>query len=159
MSKHGAGNSNHGMGPDSSWTVGVDVYLEDATSVPPKFNIQTCLPTKANGDIVFNNSGRHGFTLLYHLHDLTNSGYHFPGPPHVDDGLWSRQGAGCPPDNYGKQWSEFTSLRVTDGGMTLIIRNFNDTQTEFGYLLRVTKDDRTYLALDPGGDNNNGNYL
>jgi hypothetical protein len=78
----------------------------------------------------------------------------------VKEGLWSRRGAGCPPKDYDKQWGEFSTVRVADNGMTLVVRNLNETQTPFGYTLRVTNDDGAhYLALDPGGDNQNGNFV
>ena len=145
--------SNHGLGPNSHWEVEVDVYLEAATD-PPQFSIETSMPVNEDGEIVFKNRGRHGFVILFNLHDLTGQGYYFPGPPDLKEALWSAEGAGCPA--CAGQWSQFSTIRVTNKNMTLVVRNLNDTVTQFGYILRVTKDDNNYLALDPGGDNQNG---
>jgi hypothetical protein len=159
--------------PDNPWTVDVDVYLY-SVGPPAEFTVDTCLPVELDcddphGRIVFRNNGRDGFNLVFRLFDNTNggegSGYVFPDPPgpkHVSDhnkwALWSKEGEGCPPAGYADQWSEFTSTSVTDQGQTLIVRNKNSTRTLFGYTLRVTNDDgQTFVNLDPGGNNMNGN--
>jgi hypothetical protein len=153
--------AKHRLGRDSWWTVEVDVYLE-AAGDPPKFWLETCLPINKLNDkreIVFHNRGRHGFEILFTLHDLTGSGYRFPGPPHLKEALWSRSGEGCPPKNHNEQWDEFRTVRLMNSGMTLAVRNLNETITRFGYTLRVTNDDgASYVELDPGGDNQNGAY-
>lgn len=153
--------------PGKPWEAEVDVYL---TSVgpPAAFQIQTCLPVDPNGNIVFYNNGRPGFSINFHLYDNTNngagSGYVFPNPPSPPSKLmqwamWSSAGQGCPPVGSG-QWSEFTSVVVKDQGKTLVVRNTNSTQTLFGYTLRVTNDGgTTFVDLDPGGSNQNGNAL
>ncbi len=159
--------------PDKPWTVDVDVYLYSA-GPPAEFTIDTCLPVEPcggdpHGRIVFSNKGRDGFNVVFRLFDNTNggdgSGYVFPDPPgpkHVSDrkkwALWSREGEGCPPEGYADQWSEFTSTSVTDQGQTLIVRNKNSFCALFGYTLRVTNDGgATFVNLDPGGNNMNGN--
>ena len=140
----------------SPWTVDVDVYLESDGS-KPKFRIESYLQNQPNGDLVFYNNGRPGFIIFFHLHDETNSSYLFPSPSLKDEALWSKEGKGCPPDDYGRQWDQFTALRVEPDRKTLVVRNLNDTKIQFGYTLRVTKDDGAhYLPLDPGGDNQNG---
>jgi len=151
-------DAKHGLGPDSWWTVDVDVYLENENN-PPDFTVETCLPTTGN-DIAFHNRGRNGFKVAFHLHDLTGNGYCFPGPPQGEDkALASTIGEGCPPKNSTEQWEEFKAIKVKDSRMTLVVRNLNQSVTKFGYTLRVTKDDgATFLELDPGGDNQNGNF-
>jgi len=114
------------------------------------------MPVNDQGEIVFRNRGRHGFVILFHLHDHTGHGYYFPGPPDLKEALWSAVGAGCP--TCAGQWPEFSTVRVTNKNMTLVVRNLNDTKTKFGYVLRVTNDNGDILELDPGGDNENGFY-
>lgn len=142
------------------WPVEVDVYLQDVTVDPPRFSLDTYLPLDRHDPqqvITFNNCGRKaGFEIKFNLIDETGGGYCFPPQKDRDKALWSRQGPGCPPDDYGKQWDEFTVVRVVEPDrLTLIVRNKNQTVTQFGYTLRVTNDDTNYLSLDPGGNNQN----
>lgn len=140
------------------WDVHVDVYLEPEGSEPP-FYLRSCLPQNSDGDLVFRNCGRHGFFVNFHLQDPHGTRYLFPRSAQLKDALWSREGPGCPPENYGKQWREFKAARVSPDGKTLTVRNRNETETKFGYTLRVTKDGgESYLDLDPGGDNQNGDW-
>jgi hypothetical protein len=144
--------------PDESWLIDVDVYLEEASD-PPKFHLETCLPMDDEDVISFHNRGRPGFRIRFNLFDETaEGGYLFPPPNKKDEALWSKVGEGCPPDNYNDQWREFTVVRVGQPDRTtLLVRNLNETETKFGYTLRVTRDDGdTYVNLDPGGDNQNG---
>jgi hypothetical protein len=160
--EHGAPELQ-GQRPTKPWDVEVDVYL---TSVgpPATFSIATCLPVDPNGNIVFSNNGRPGFTINFRLYDGTGGGYVFPNPPappnkEMQWAMWSTQGQGCPPQGSG-QWSEFTSQNVKDQGETLVVRNTNSSQTQFGYTLRVTNDGgQTFVDLDPGGSNQNGSTL
>lgn len=145
--------------PKDPWPIDVDVYLEDVTDPDnPKFRLETCLQIDENEVITFYNRGRPGFEIKFNLFDETGEGYRFPPQSKRHEALWSRQGAGCPPDNYGQQWREFEVVRVKEPDQeSLIVRNLNETVTEFGYTLRVTKDDGTnYVNLDPGGNNQNG---
>lgn len=150
------------VGPKDPWPVEVDVYLEDVTDpANPKFRLETCLPIDHTGSdqvITFHNRGRPGFEIKFNLFDKTGNGYRFPPQAKRHQALWSRQGAGCPPDNYGQQWREFEVVRVIEPAQeSLVVRNRNETITQFGYTLRVTNDDgASYLNLDPGGDNQNG---
>jgi hypothetical protein len=142
----------------SPWDVDVDVYLYAEDHNPP-FRLDSYLQPNPGGDLVFSNRRRPGFVVKFHLHDMTGEGYLFPETKDEEEALWSRAGAGCPPTNYGKQWDEFFVQRITDSRQTLVVRNLNKTPTKFGYTLRVTKDDgKTYRDLDPGGDNQNGNW-
>jgi hypothetical protein len=141
----------------SPWEVDVDVYVYCEDHDPP-FRIDSYLQAVPHGDLVFNNRHRPGFIVKFHLHDESGEGYQFPRPPDEKEALWSKAGVGCPPANYG-QWEEFFSLRIENNRQTLVVRNLNKTTTKFGYTLRVTKDDgATYRDLDPGGDNQNGNW-
>jgi len=141
----------------SPWEVDVDVYVKTENCDPP-FHIDSYLQSKEEGDLVFYNRGRHGFIVKFHLHDLTGEGWAFPRPSDVDEALRSSEGEGCPPQGCG-QWEQFTPQRIENNRKTLVVRNLNETVTKFGYALRVTKDDgQTYRTLDPGGDNQNGNF-
>lgn len=145
--------------PRGPWLVDVDVYLDDVTDPQkPRFHLETYLPMDPNGVITFHNRGRDGFEIRFNLIDNTGQGYLFPPPPKKDHALWSRQGRGCPPDNYDRQWHEFEVVRVIEPALeTLVVRNRNETVTEFGYTLRVTNNNgATYIPLDPGGNNQNG---
>jgi len=142
----------------SPWDVDVDVYIYAEDHDPP-FRLESYLQTAPDGDLVFKNRRRPGFIVKFHLHDETGEGYLFPKASDEDEALWSRAGDGCPPDNYGEQWEEFKVQRIIHNRQTLVVRNLNQTTTHFGYTLRVTKDDgKTYRDLDPGGDNQNGNW-
>lgn len=153
--------------PNKPWEIDVDVYL-NSVGPPVDFDIRACLPVDANDKLIFNNKGRRGFMISFHLYDNTNngagSGYVFHNPhkqPNRESewALWSRDLPGCPPQNYG-QWDEFTSQSVKNQGQTLVVENKNETITEFGYTLRVTNDNgASFVDLDPGGLNQNGNAL
>ena len=92
---------NQGLkGPTEPWKVQVDVYLEDDTTDPPTFRIESCLPSyeEKPGDniLVFHNNGRPGFQMIFHLHDRTDKGYRFPRQE--SDAVWSKIGDDCPLD-------------------------------------------------------------
>jgi len=141
----------------SPWEVDVDLYVYAEDHDPP-FRIESYLQEEPNGDLVFANRHRPGFIIKFHVHDESGEGYQFPRPPDEKEALWSRAGEGCPPAGYG-QWEEFSSQRIENNRQTLVVRNLNKTKTKFGYTLRVTKDDgKSYRDLDPGGDNQNGNW-
>jgi len=139
------------------WTVEVDVHLE-SDSCPPKFTIESFLKGDS-GRLVFNNSGRPGFNIVFRLHDGTGKGYRFPSPPRLKDAVWSKIGPDCCPQEGA--WEVFDPRRVFDDGTALTVYNENPcpAQGDFTYTLRVTADDRDYLELDPGGLNQNGNAL
>ena len=138
------------------WTVEVDVYLKADTD-PPDFEVESFLKNGPDGDLVFNNCGRPGFNIVFRLHDETGLGYHFPGPPRLNNAVWSQRGGDACPDS--QVWEIFDPVRVFDDDMALVVYNQNPSpaQGAFTYALRVTKDDREYLRLDPGGLNQNGN--
>lgn len=156
-------------GPSKPWEIDIDVYLDSVD--PLDFSIDTCLPQSEDDSqscIEFNNAGRNGFTLNFRLYDNTgaNPSYVFPDPPgNPNQGgdpqtwaLWSSQGEGCPPPGYADQWDQFTAVKVKDKGTTLEVTNLNQYQSDFGYTLRVTNDGgASFVNLDPGGTNNNGN--
>jgi hypothetical protein len=146
-------------GPDKPWVVDVDVYLEDI-GPPVEFHIDSSLPVDG-GNLVFYNRHRPGFTINFRLWDNTAEGnYVFPNPPAPPNNeeawaLWSSKGKGCPPPC--SSWSVFSAQSVKDQGLTLVVRNLNDSMTEFGYTLRVTNNGGdTFVELDPGGNNMNG---
>jgi hypothetical protein len=157
--------SSTSHGPGKPWEVEVDVYLQ-SVGPPAQFELKTCLPVNANDEIVFANKRRPGFNINFNLYDDTNggggSGYVFPNPPKLPHqahkwALWSKEGHGCPPANFGQQWPEFESISVKNQGKTLVVRNLNQNTTRFGFTLRVTNDNGgTFVDLDPGGDNKNG---
>lgn len=170
----GRGRSEHLRGPNGPgkpWEIDIDVYLE-SVGPPAKFYVDTCLPVEFRSNdehawIKFYSSDRSdGFKLNFRLYDNTGAAdpYVFPNPPgHPNQrsdaskwALWSSEGAGCPP--VADQWEEFTAESVGDQGTTLVVRNLNTYETDFGYTLRVTNDGgKTFVNLDPGGTNYNGN--
>ena len=161
-SKAGAKPRTTARGPREKWKVQVDVYLEDDTTDPPRFRIETCLPCydAKPGDkiMVFNNNGRPGFEIHFHLHDLTMQGYRFARSR--DDAVWSRIGDDCPTTEAHEVF-EVERVVEPDGTM-LVVRNENDRRNNkplgrFRYTLNVTTTGREpYLPLDPGGDDLNG---
>jgi hypothetical protein len=145
-------------GQGSPWDVDVDVYLRPDGEEPP-FKMQSCLPRNPDGEFVFDNCGRHGFQIHFHLKDPHKTGYLFPRSAQLREALWSWPRPECPPENHGEQWREFKAVRVSPDGKTLVVRNLNETETKFGYTLRVTKDGGdSYRDLDPIGENKNGSF-
>ena len=139
-----------------AWHVDIDVYLEPEGTQPP-FYLETYLPKDANGQIIFENHGRDGFKINFNLHDPHSTGYCFPSNSKKDEAVWSELGDGACPSSA--KADVLKVLRVEPGEMTVVVYNRNPepAQGEFGYTLRVTKDDGlNYLALDPGGINQNG---
>lgn len=155
-------------GPNERWKVQVDVYLKDDTTNPPEFRVESALPSypEKPGDniLVFNNNGRPGFEILFHLHDLTGKGYRFPR--NRDDAVWSKIGDECPEMEPDEADRVFRPVRVFEpDGDKLIVENDNEKKRDgnpigrFRYTLNVTtKENGTgpYLHLDPGGDDMNG---
>lgn len=149
--------------PTKPWQAEIDVTLTSA-GPPAEFQIQTCLPVDENGNIIFGNNGRPGFNLTFRLYDNTNnnqgSGYAFPQGVSEADAVWSVLGqSGCPSEGA---WEVFPkeSISVEDEGATLVVSNPNPGPTpqgNFRYTLNVVKAGTTsYVAIDPGGTNNNG---
>jgi hypothetical protein len=150
-------NSGNRQPKRDPWTVEIDVYLtSDADPDHPVFEIDSFLKDEA--DLLrFHNKGRPGFKVVFHLHDETGCGYHFSGPPRVREAVWSQVGKACP---TAPAWEVFEPIKIFNDGMSLVVRNENPSppQGEFRYTLRVTTGGGKYLALDPGGFNQNGNY-
>lgn len=128
-------------------------------SNPPEFDLIPTPPLpkwkNAKNDFVFENNGADGFLLNYTLHGNA-LGYRFPND--TDEALYSAEGTGCP--TCEGQWDQFHAKSVTSGNKTLVVRNHNQREAEFGYTLRVKKvladGEVKWLDLDPGGFNKNG---
>ena len=137
------------------WTVEVDVHLLEASN-PPKFCIESFLKDP-DDKLVFNNNGRPGFKIVFHLHDETGEGFRFPEERDKDEAVWSQLGSTCP---KRKVLDVLKPIRIFDDGTKLTVHNPNPhpPQGEFTYTLRVTNG-RKWLDLDPGGVNQNGHYL
>jgi hypothetical protein len=139
------------------WDVDVDVYVYAEDHDPP-FVIESYLQVEENGNLQFHNRGRHGFNVRFNLHDLSGEGYQWPRPNDVDEALRAQKGEGCPPTDCDP-WDQFKAKNIIQNRKILVVRNLNEYEAKFGYVLRVTKDDGvTYRDLDPGGDNWNGNW-
>jgi hypothetical protein len=145
-------------GSGSPWDVEVDVYLE-SVGPPATYRIESYLQPQGNGDLVFENHGRPGFNVRFCLHDETGGDYKFPSPPNLRQAIWSQRGTSCPTSAV---WDVFDAKQVKDQGMTLVAYNANPSPAQgiFQYTLNVTNDNgSTYLAIDPGGNNMNGNQF
>ena len=126
---------------------------------PPDFDLIPTPPLpkwkNAKNDFVFENNGADGFLHNYTLHGNA-LGYRFPDD--TDEAVYSAQGSGCP--SCEGQWDQFEGKQVTGGNKTLVVRNHNQCEAEFGYTLRVKKilpdGEVKWLELDPGGLNKNG---
>lgn len=139
----------------SKWTVEVDVCLE-SDAEPPEFRVDSFLQPEPGGKLVFENRGRPGFVIVFHLRDDTGRDYRFPKS--ARDAVWSQLGAdACPKSAIAVV---FEPLRVFNDGMSLAVynRNPHPPQGEFTYTLRVTNG-REWRNLDPGGLNQNGQEL
>ncbi len=138
--------------------VNIKVDLK-SDSNPPDFDLIPTPPLpkwkNAKNDFVFENNGADGFLLNYTLHGNA-LGYRFPDE--TDEAVYSAQGSGCP--SCEGQWDQFEGKQVTGGNKTLVVRNHNQCEAEFGYTLRVKKilpdGEIKWLELDPGGLNKNG---
>jgi hypothetical protein len=139
--------------------VKVEVFIDDPTSTPPKFHFVTNdLPMGPENHLYFSNCGNSGFHVHFKLVNPPDN-YRFPKPSQKDLALASQEGLGCPAQNAG-HWKEFRPLRVEPDGMTLVVHNKNSEVKQFGYTLFVTNNDgASYLELDPGGTNTNGQDL
>ena len=115
------------------------------------------LPTGPDGELIFRNQGHPGFFVVFHLIDLTQRGYRFPPDSKKKEAVWSvLQANACP---NAPEWAVFDPINITADGKNLKVFNPNVDPVlgTFSYTLRVTKDGgATYLALDPGGSNQNG---
>lgn len=150
------------LAPDSPWAVEVDVYLEADTD-PPRFRVVSTLPLETSDPndpiLIFQNNGRPGFELRFHLYDQTERGYRFPGQE--KDAVWSTIGeSGCP---TSAAHEVFEPIRVTEpNGTMLVVRNDNSERNgapigKFRYTLNVSRTGRApYLHLDPAGDDQDG---
>ena len=150
------------MAPGRPWLVELDVYLEEDTD-PPKFRIESTLPID-NSDpedpiLIFQNKGRPGFELQFHLYDQTGKSYRFPIDE--DDAVWSIiADEGCP---TSKVHQVLKPTRVSrPNGTTLFVENDNEEKDgepigKFRYTLNVSTTGRApYLPLDPGGVDQDG---
>ena len=139
------------MGNLKTKDVSVIVHL-DLSSSPP-FTLETSLPKTSKGYLKFKNGKKDGFLISFQLDDPDNL-YSWGSDP--AQALWSTSQAVCP--TAAGQWDQFTAQAITDGGMTLQVLNKNETEQDFGYTLRITRDGgENYVDLDPIGSNQNGN--
>ena len=142
------------MGNLKTRDVSVTVNL-DLSSTPP-FTLDTSLPKTNKGNLKFKGGKKDGFLISFELNDPFNVYTWGPDPAQA---LWSTSQAVCP-DGPG-QWDQFTTQGtdgITNGGMTLQVWNKNETEQDFGYTLRVTRDGgANYVDLDPIGTNENSN--
>lgn len=149
------------LAPGNPWPVDIDVYLYDDTD-PDGFEIVSTLPIDSSDPndplLIFENKGRPGFKLLFHLHDQTGKGYRFPDA--ADDAVWSViDESACPTE---ESHAVFKPLRVRENGTLLVVENGNDKKNgepigHFRYTLNVSTTGRApYLPLDPGGVDQNG---
>lgn len=110
------------------------------------------------GQIQFTNNCHPGFLVKFVLQRATD-GYLFPRNAQAKEAIWSEVGDGkCP---QSSKRDVFKAPRVSPDGKILTVTNPNPkpAQGKFGYTLRVTNDGgESFLDLDPGGINNNGNY-
>jgi hypothetical protein len=125
---------------------------------PLRFEVEPVsngLPKGPDGEIKFENKKHDGFNVYFDLKDPPEN-YVFLGGSHLSEAVWSQLGKQCPTSAAS---AVFTPKRVENNGKTLVVYNKNPSpaQGRFTYTLRVTNDGgKTYLPLDPGGDNMNG---
>lgn len=150
------------LAPGNPWPVDIDVYLYDDTN-PPRFEVVSTLPIDHSDPedplLIFDNKGRPGFELRFHLYDQTEKGYRFPIDK--DHAVWSIiADKGCPTEEVDQV---LKPVRVTQpNGTTLVVKNDNAEKDgapigKFRYTLNVSTTGRApYLPLDPGGVDQNG---
>ena len=136
------------------WEVQINVTL--TSEDPVRFTLDSNdLPGK-NGNFTFNNNGRPGFNITFAFKDETGQSYKWPDNAHKDEAVWSALGNVCPDS---PTFEPLHAIGVDPTQMKLRVNNRNPkpAQGQFMYTLRVTKDGgETYLAMDPGGVNQNG---
>lgn len=99
----------------------------------------------------FANNNKPGFILFFDLVDGTNvQDCKF----HKTDPLWVQNLPACPTAQC--DWDQFESMGVINGGKTLIVRNRNDTATQFGFTIRIDVPGCGVVPYDPIGNNLNG---
>ena len=135
----------------------------EADTNPPKFRIVSTLPLDKSDPndplLIFDNKGRPGFELRFHLYDQTEKGYRFPIAK--DDAVWSIIAeTGCP---TSEAHQVLRPIRVTQpNGTMLVVENDNSERDgapigKFRYSLNVSTTGRApYLLLDPGGVDQDG---
>ena len=115
-------------------------------------------PYVMTGSMTFENNHRPGFFINFKIRD-DGGGYLFPTDENKAFASQAGNG-GCPPQ--GATWAELEPRQVKDQNKTLRVRNFNKQPSKFRFTLFVTKTPNAtnpqFLALDPGGENMNGQY-
>jgi hypothetical protein len=165
-----------GVPKGEPWLVQVDVYLDSVD--PLQFHVDSCLPQepryfggKEEQYLVFNNSCRPGFKIIFELHPSdtvpATQGYRFPH--RADDAIWSQIGDECPREYHDAK--VFDPVRVIEPDGTSLVVDFENEKIvkepgkdpvpigDFRYTLNLIKDGAKPLQLDPGGTGNNGNTL
>ncbi len=143
----------------SPWKKSVAVTLESIN--PLQYSIEPTGPNPlpvSNGALVFNNDHHNGFDIDFTFTDNTNSGYLWPPKNKKGQAVWSKVGTGVPcPGSPDTDVFHAVGIDQTCTVLTVNNPNPNPSQGAFQYTLCVTNDGgNTYLALDPGGINNNG---
>ena len=136
-------------------SVTVNVILRNDD--PLDFEIQSNdLSKDSNGDLIFENKEHPGFMVHFDLEDKTGKGYVFPKNSKKYDAVFSQMGnSGCPTSGQ----VVFEPRNIPPHRQTLIVHNPNEGQVlgRFRYTLNVgLRGASKYLALDPGGVNQNG---
>jgi hypothetical protein len=147
---------------DKAWPVHIDVYLDNDTTSPPEFRVESSMPSYTeqgqNKKIIkFENNNRPGFKIHFHLHDKTGQGYEFVR--NADDAVWSKIGKTCPQSEVQEVFEpRRTKSDGTFGVPMLVVYYPNENNIgRFQYTLNVVKPGSTTpLQLDPGGDGLNG---
>jgi transposase InsO family protein len=126
------------------------IYIDVKPGQVPPYNM--------TGDMTFENKKRPGFFINFKIVD-DGGGYVFPTDQ--KKAFAAKAGkSGCP--QQGVTWSELEPRKVKDQNKTLRVRNYNKESSSFRFTLFVTKTPNAanpqFLALDPGGDNMNGQY-
>jgi hypothetical protein len=140
-----------------AWAVDVFVYLHSQT--PGDFTVESYLQSDpGSSNLVFYNRHHPGFDVTFHLIDETGLGYRFPQASNKQDAIWSQLGNSCPTTPV---WEVFDKHGMILGpqGLSITAHNPNEGTAvgEFRYTLNVSQSGNPpYLALDPGGTNNNG---
>ena len=135
----------------------VKVILKPS-EIPP-FEMKSASLIK-KGRLKFDNDHFPGFNVSFVLDDSKEqSGYRFPMNP--ADGLAAKKLANgdnpCP--SRGETWDQFKPISVSSDRMTLVVRNLNEYQADFGFTLFLTRQGtggEETLVIDPIGTNGNG---
>lgn len=141
------------------WSMDVYIDIIRDTSEPDGVRFEMNYNCRTVEELNFENNGRPGFWVHFHIDDDDGTGFVFPNEP--EKALWVKPATADDPNPCPKSkhdWNEFTPHDVTNANRTLIVRNHNSRKQRFGFSLRFGRNptEEPTVLFDPIGTNQNG---